>query len=301
MNEKTSAELQQEAEIARARVTDTAESIRSKMTPGQLIDEFSGMFAGGDGGAMLRTLKSQVSANPLPVALVGVGLAWLMAGQGGQKPTDINASQQNSRFRDVEGRDGGQDYGSGEAWVGGMTDSVSSAADSTASMVGNALEEVRAGVSDAARSVSGSAARYGSNTAEKATKAAAATADLLRQEPLVLAALGLALGTAVGAMLPRTDFEDQQLGRASDEVRDKASDLLERGVESAKDVAAQAYQTVKDEADKKGFSADPASVIDQVSEVVKSAASKTEKTVRQKIQEAADTPAKPEGSDFPIK
>ena len=49
MTEKSAAELERDADIARAKVADTAESIRSKITPGQLIDDFTGMFAGGDG------------------------------------------------------------------------------------------------------------------------------------------------------------------------------------------------------------------------------------------------------------
>ena len=45
MNDKSAAELERDADIARAKVADTAESIRSKMTPGQLIDEFTGAFS----------------------------------------------------------------------------------------------------------------------------------------------------------------------------------------------------------------------------------------------------------------
>ncbi|TJW72018.1 MAG: hypothetical protein E5X43_32655, partial [Mesorhizobium sp.] len=82
MSDKSAAELERDADIARAKVADTADSIRSKMTPGQLIDEFTGMLAGGEGSAMLGNLKSQVRDNPLPLALIGAGLAWLMLGNG---------------------------------------------------------------------------------------------------------------------------------------------------------------------------------------------------------------------------
>ena len=55
-------------------------SIRSRMSPGQLIDEFTGLFTGGDGATALNNLKGQIRDNPLPMALVGTGLAWLMMG-----------------------------------------------------------------------------------------------------------------------------------------------------------------------------------------------------------------------------
>jgi hypothetical protein len=55
MIDKSAAELEREAEAARARVANTAETLRSKMTLGQLIDEMTGMFAGGDGSARPTT------------------------------------------------------------------------------------------------------------------------------------------------------------------------------------------------------------------------------------------------------
>ena len=93
MTDKSASELEREAERARAQVADTAESIRDKMSPGQLMDEFTGYFSGGDGSVALRNLGSQVRDNPLPIVLVGAGLAWLMLGSSGQ----TNGSQSGSQ------------------------------------------------------------------------------------------------------------------------------------------------------------------------------------------------------------
>ena len=93
MTDKSASELEREAERARAQVADTAESIRDKMSPGQLMDEFTSYFSGGDGSVALRNLGSQVRDNPLPIVLVGAGLAWLMLGSSGQ----TNGSQSGSR------------------------------------------------------------------------------------------------------------------------------------------------------------------------------------------------------------
>jgi len=81
MTAKSAAELERDAEAARAEVVSTADSIRDKMSPGQLIDEFAGMFSGADGKGALSNLKNQVRDNPLAISLVGAGLAWLMFGQ----------------------------------------------------------------------------------------------------------------------------------------------------------------------------------------------------------------------------
>ena len=81
MTDKSAAELEKDAEVARAKVANTAESIRDKMSPGQLIDEFAGMFSGGDGQSALSNLKAQVRDNPLALSLIGAGLVWLMVGE----------------------------------------------------------------------------------------------------------------------------------------------------------------------------------------------------------------------------
>jgi hypothetical protein len=298
------AELERRAEAARAKVADTAETIRNRLTPGQLIDEFSGLFSGSDGGAALANLKAQIRDNPLPVALVGTGLAWLMFGSGGSAGHRNGDLSGMTSYRPDEDR---------EAWPadmqgktgGGISDAVSNAAGAVSAMVSDAADSVRQAASDAAdkaSSLTGDAARAtmrmasgaesgmaGSASSAEATardmlgKAKGSAQDLLGQEPLVLAALGLAVGTAIGAMLPSSELEDAQVGRYRDKLRDSAKELFDKGVEGAKEVAAEAYQTVKDEADKQGLQSDGRSVVDQVGSVIKSAAAKTEEVVRDRI------------------
>jgi ElaB/YqjD/DUF883 family membrane-anchored ribosome-binding protein len=75
---KTSAELQREIEMQRCRVESTIDQIQNKLSPGQLVDELLAYTKGG-GGEFVASLQRNVTANPLPVALLGVSLAWLMA------------------------------------------------------------------------------------------------------------------------------------------------------------------------------------------------------------------------------
>ncbi|CCV05631.1 conserved hypothetical protein [Mesorhizobium metallidurans STM 2683] len=282
MTEKTSAELQHDAELVRAQVSETADSIRNKMTPGQLIDEFTGMFTGEGSSSLLTTLRGQVQANPLPVALVGVGLAWLMAGQrteaeGRSYPSGSSTMPDASEF--------GRRSANEEAdLLSGMKESLTEAS----SIAGGAADSIAATAAETAHGISDKASGYVSATASQTAKASAAAADMLRQEPLVLAALGVALGTAIGAFLPRTDFENLQLGESSGKLRDQASKLLDQGLEGVKDVAAQAYQTIKDQADEQGLIGDGVDLVDQVKKVVHETGSQTETLAREKLQEVAD-------------
>ena len=299
MSERTTAELERDAEAARAKVADTAESIRNRMTPGQLIDEFSGLFSGGDGSVALGNLKSQVRDNPLPVTLIGAGLAWLVLGSG---PSASSASSRsharpsgNAGYADPNGVVTGSfaDRASGmaegmESAVGRSArtvgDMVADAASSAGSIAADASQTVRDNLSEGKRWVEGVAGGASSGAGDLAAKARQSATDLFENEPLIIAALGLAVGTAIGAMLPRTSLEDQNLGAYSDKVRGTAQDLMKKGVEGAKEVAAEAYQTVKDEADRQGIgNSGDTSIVDKVTEVVKSTSAKTEDAIREKI------------------
>jgi hypothetical protein len=299
MTDKSAAELEVDAQAARARVAETADSIRSRMSPGQLIDEFTGLFTGGDGATALNNLKGQIRDNPLPMALVGTGLAWLM--MGGNRPADTNPvatardfgspgraprprsaphSQSNWNDRDDSDDEAGT----------GVLDSVKSATAGAADAAAQAMDSARATVSDTTDDIRNKAEEYTAAAGDLAQQARQSVQDVFQREPLVMAALGLAVGTAIGAMLPSTAIEDEQFGRYRDKLGEAAEDLVDKSVESAKEVAADAYQTVKEEADRQGLkSTSDASVVDQVARVVKSTAAKTEQAVRRKISSEKET------------
>ena len=74
---KSAAEIEREVRDSRADVERTLDQIQERLSPGQLIDQAVGYLRGG-GGEFVRNLGDSVRSNPLPVTLVGVGLAWMM-------------------------------------------------------------------------------------------------------------------------------------------------------------------------------------------------------------------------------
>jgi len=78
----SSSEIEREVEASRANLEDTVEALRDKMSVGQMVDEASRYFGDTGGGEVLSKLGEQAKANPLPLALVGVGLLWLISGKG---------------------------------------------------------------------------------------------------------------------------------------------------------------------------------------------------------------------------
>ncbi|HYD99934.1 MAG TPA: DUF3618 domain-containing protein [Alphaproteobacteria bacterium] len=75
-----------EAEIARRRaaMSETLEAISRKLSPGQIMDEALGYVRTNGGTEFAQNLATSAKNNPIPVALVGIGIAWLMLGGGGQ-------------------------------------------------------------------------------------------------------------------------------------------------------------------------------------------------------------------------
>ncbi|TGS65879.1 DUF3618 domain-containing protein [Mesorhizobium sp. M3A.F.Ca.ET.201.01.1.1] len=276
MSDKSAAELEREAEAARARVVDTADSIRDKMTPGQLFDEFTELFAGGD-SQMLRNLKAQMRDNPLPLAVVGAGLAWLMLGSGPSAASTGYAAPRNP----------GQPEGASGSGVGGM---ISDAAGSVTAAASGAADTISGMASSASESVASSVAGAGSATSDMAARASRSAQELLQNQPLAAAAVGLAVGTAIGVMLPHTAVEDEQLGGYREKLRDTAEATLEEGLDAAKEVAAEAYRTASDEAWRQASG--EGTLADKVSEVVRSAADKADEAVRERFSNSDPPPQK---------
>jgi hypothetical protein len=75
-------------------------------------------------------------------------------------------------------------------------------------------------------------------------------ADFLQEQPLVLAGLGLALGAAVGAVLPSTRTEDELMGETSDALKEGVATTAEEQLEKGKAVAGKAWDEAKQEAEK---------------------------------------------------
>ncbi|RUU89183.1 MAG: DUF3618 domain-containing protein [Mesorhizobium sp.] len=275
MTEKSAAELEREAEAARARVMETAESIRGKMTPGQLLDEFTGLFSGGESSAMLSNLRTQVRDNPLPVTMVGAGLAWLMFGSG------TSNTAHGSAGYPLPSAPGRHDEGERGGFGGTLSDAASSLSSAATSVSGT----VSSAVSNAAEGLTGSTATARSVTGDMAAKTARSAQELFENQPLAVAAAGLAIGAAIGAMLPHTATEDEQLGAYGDKLRNTAGTMLDRGLDEAKQVAADAYETIKQEAGRQHMEA--GTMADQLGEVVKSTADKTEHAVRDRISDSS--------------
>jgi hypothetical protein len=272
----TSEQLEREAELTRAQIADSLAELRDRMTPGQVMDETLDYFRDGRAGQFVRNLRQQVVENPIPVALIGAGLGWLMLGNRASRSQSVlsNAAQmKTTRYEPsaVAGARYSADRAAREtsAWakdaasgvgeasrdagfklkgaareagaaVGGAAASIGDAASSLYESAGEAYDMA----ADRARGAGRSASTLGANAVESSRNLLA----FLREEPLVLAGVGLALGAVLGTALQMTETEKQLMGKASDAVKEGVGEAAEQTWEKGKAMANEAADQIWEEA-----------------------------------------------------
>jgi Protein of unknown function (DUF3618) len=73
-----SEKLEREAGQTRAQLSGTVEELRARISPGQVIDQLIDYASEGPAAEFRRNLVREVRENPLPLVLIGIGIAWLI-------------------------------------------------------------------------------------------------------------------------------------------------------------------------------------------------------------------------------
>ena len=148
------------------------------------------------------------------------------------------ASSAGSAASHAAGTVSGAIHDAGEAvsgMVGGMASAAGSARDSTRAYGHDASHAARQGFSAAAGSVN----RLGQQTGQMSDHFRQSWQQASAEQPLLIGALGLALGAVVGALLPRTQTEDRLVGEASDNVAHQLGAAAQEGYAQAKEVVTE--------------------------------------------------------------
>jgi hypothetical protein len=231
----TSEQLEREAESTRAEIAATLDELRSRMTAGQVVDQLVDYAGDNGGGEFVRDFGRRIIDNPIPVTLVGAGLAWLMmagrrAGDGGAGGS-LGTSEASGHDR---------------ASVG---ERAAAAGDPAGSVVREAASSAYEATAERSRQAADAIARGAGVVREGAATSGQQVIGFLQSQPLVVAGIGLALGALLGASFAATDAEDRLMGEASDAMKRDARSLAEAQVETGKAAAAQAWNAAKSEAD----------------------------------------------------
>ena len=239
---KTSYELEREVEDARGRIDQTVEALKDKMQPREMFDEATRMMSGAS-NKVLTTAVDQLRENPIPVALIGLGIAWLALSQTKRGHHD---SYPSGYYPTHEGYDDGHAEGVGARLAAGA-DVARAKLTRAADRARHGLADVREGAVEGVEHARDRAAELAHDAQDRAVEYARAARqkfdDTLDHEPLVIGAIGLAVGAAIGAAIPASPLERRYFGPAREKVAERARGSLDE----VKDVAQRAYGQVKEE------------------------------------------------------
>ena len=93
-------EIERELDDTRSRLDDTVGALQQKLAPGTMVDQAVEYFTEGGGMELGRNLGRSLRDNPIPVALIGVGLGWLLLANSRQTNGGAQGWREGRRMRD---------------------------------------------------------------------------------------------------------------------------------------------------------------------------------------------------------
>lgn len=287
---RESAQLQREAEAQRAGLSNTLGQLRDGMTSSAFSAELVGVLRDSS-LTLVKSLADSARSNPGAALLIGAGLTMMLTKTTGadvmsSASSAIRAASSAGADAAVAAA-GGVKSAAGTAadtakslagqaghkvsdMAGKMTDKVAGLATDTANSVketaaatagslrgtaddlrdraGEQVDQARRMVhdgQDAAQQLEQDATRLAADTRQAMSK-------LLEEQPILVAAIGTALGAIFGAALPVSQAERNVLGKMGAEAIDKGRDVLETAKDTVTEQIADAHlgEKVGDMADK---------------------------------------------------
>lgn len=241
--------LERDIDARRANIEHIVDALENKFSPGQLFDQALA-FSKSNGGEFLSNLGTSIKNNPVPVLLATVGVTWLMLGQN-QRPR----SNGPSMFDRV-----GEKVSDAAASMGDSLSSAREQVRQSAHQVTDKASHLAEAAADRMSDIKGRASAHASTAGEKMKSTSDDAQDallrqgrnlqgsfqyLLEEQPLALAAIGIALGAAIGAALPATERENKILGQTSDKLATKAKATMTDTWEAVSDAGKDMVDDLK--------------------------------------------------------
>ena len=207
------------------------------------------------------SLVTAVRDNPLAAALIGGGAFWLLAGDEKLKSAARSATAAASPIVDVGARNvraaaSGLRQTAAPPTAPEMDHGESVGFGETMHEAGNAASDAMSGAADKIKDRFDEGVAYarenlGAPGKEALTKAQSSLADMLERQPLVLGAVGLAIGAAIAGAFRTSDLENEWVGELSDDVKadlDTRAGAVSQSLREASDTLKAEFSDVGAEA-----------------------------------------------------
>jgi hypothetical protein len=199
-------------------------------------------------GEARRNVVDVVRENPIPAAMVGIGLGWIaynVRQRTSQGSSPYASGRSGRSARGWYGGYSGREYGSGYAGRGGYAGEDTGEESTT--------DRVR----DQASELSEKAQQTASEWADRTRYQARRVEDRFYENPLAIGAAALTLGMAAGLAIPETRKEDELMGGARDRLADRTREMVEDTKDKVENVveraADQAQNTTRTAAREEGL------------------------------------------------
>lgn len=190
-----------------------------------------------------------IQANRLPLTLIGVGVAWLVASNTGLAERVVNDERVQAARRRIGEFAGDIGIGgsSGEASGGQILGPDGETLNRTDSDRGDGWVHQAAGAARGAISTvrdAGSAVLDRAGAAgDLANRATSQVTETLSTDPWLIGVAGLVAGAIFAAILPPTKIEQEYIGEARDGLWNKANELGHEAAEAVRELADSATRT----------------------------------------------------------
>jgi hypothetical protein len=215
-------------------------------------------------GDFVNGLQDAIRQNPVSAALIGMGVLWMFT--GGAKITAAAALLSPAGRATATGIGGGLQASANAA--GAATEGLRSVASRAADTVRETVADVAATVGNTASqaydstigAVTDSTSEI-KDTFRDGSRAATGMAgtlqgnlrDTFERQPLLLGAIGLALGAGMAASVPSTQLETDYAGEAAEKVTAQVKEFATAQVDRVSAAAERTLEAVKDEAAAQGL------------------------------------------------
>lgn len=224
--------IEREIDAQRENIGHIVDALERKFTPGQMFDQALLMMQS-NGSTFLTNLGTSVRNNPVPAVLTSVGLMWLMMSQN-RPPTPMEyrvEPQPDVDWADDLGEGLSEGLDSARQRLHDTTDSLKDSYQAVKGKAAHLSDSLHAKTDQLSHAVHDTSDRLARRTHEMGDQ----FSHLLKEQPLLMAAMGIAVGALLGAALPTTATERRYLGRTSASLTGKVKQQAREGYEAVRE------------------------------------------------------------------
>jgi ElaB/YqjD/DUF883 family membrane-anchored ribosome-binding protein len=276
--QRSTEEIRAEIERTRADMAETWSEIQERLSAENLKEEAKSRireatigrvedmtyYANRKVKGMSNTVVDTVRENPIPAALVGLGLGWMLMNRPASRRTYYTGygGYTGSGGRDWREDDYRYQAGRTQQRTGSMMRDLGDEARETGQNVRDRVEDIayqarervedftentREKVEQLSHEARTQIEEFGEDVQERARWASDRFQDTLYSNPLGVAAAAVALGLIVGLAVPETQKEHELMGEMRDNFIERAQDVTQETMQRAQRVVEEAGRAAAEE------------------------------------------------------